>query len=74
MVVSTHSGASNFLESKARRRAGGHLFMSNDATISLNNGAVITVSQTIKAVISSAADAELEALFVNCREAISARR
>ena len=35
------------------------------------NGAVITVAQIIKALMSSAAEAALGALFTNCREAIS---
>ena len=47
--------------------------MSNDDAIPSNNGAILTVSQIIKAVMSSAAEAELGALFINCREAIPAR-
>ena len=47
--------------------------MSNDKAIPSNNGVVLTVSQIIKAVMSSAAEAELGALFINCREAIPAR-
>ena len=35
-----------------------------------NNGYVITMSQIIKAVMSSAAEAELGALFVNVMEAV----
>ena len=73
IVLAAHSDASYLSESKARSRAGGHFFMSNDDAIPSNNGAVLTVSQIIKAVMSSAAEAELGALFVNCREAIPAR-
>ena len=47
--------------------------MSNDKAIPSNNGVVLTVSQIIKAVMSSAAEAKLGALFINCRKAISAR-
>ena len=47
--------------------------MSNDEAIPSNNGAVLTVSQIIKPVMSSAAEAELGALFINCRESIPAR-
>ena len=47
--------------------------MSNDSAIPTNNRAVFTISQIIKEVISSAAEAELGALFINCREAIPAR-
>ena len=47
--------------------------MSNDSPITANNGAVATISQIVKAVMSSAAEAELGALFISCREAIPAR-
>ena len=47
--------------------------MSNDDDIPSNNGAILTVSQIIKAVMSSAAEAKLGALFLNCRDAIPAR-
>ena len=47
--------------------------MSNNSPITANNGAVVTISQIIKAVTSSAAEAELGALFINFREAIPAR-
>ena len=73
MVLVAHSDASYLSESKARSRTGGHFFMSSDDAVRANNGAVITVSQIIKAVMSSAAEAELGALFINCREAIPAR-
>ena len=47
--------------------------MSNDSAIPANNGAVVTISQIIKSVMSSAAEGELGDLFINCREAIPAR-
>ena len=47
--------------------------MSNNDAIISNNGAVLTVSQIIKAVMSSATEAELGSLFINCREEIPAR-
>ena len=43
--------------------------LSNTATPP-NNGAVLTISQIIKAVMLSAAEDKLGALFINCREAI----
>ena len=63
MVRSSHSDASYLSESKARSRDGGHFFMSNNSTITANNGDVVTISQIIKAVMSSAAEAELGDLF-----------
>ena len=47
--------------------------MSNKSSIPAKNGAVVTISQIIKAVMSSVAEAELGDLFINCREAIPAR-
>ncbi len=47
--------------------------MSNDEAIPSNNGAVLMMLQIIKAVMSSAAEAEIGALYINCKEAILAR-
>ena len=47
--------------------------MSSDIAVPENNGAVHNVAQIIKTVMSSAAEAELGALYINCREAIPAR-
>ena len=48
--------------------------MDSDTTYPNNNGAVLTIAQIIKAIMSSAAEAELGALYINCREAIPARQ
>ncbi len=50
-----------------------YFFMSNDDAIPKNNVAILTISQIIKAVMSSAAEAEIGALYINCKEAIPAR-
>jgi hypothetical protein len=47
--------------------------MSNDDAIPSNNGAILTISQIIKLVMSSAAEAKIGVLYVNCIEAIPAR-
>ena len=73
IVLSSHSDASYLSESKARSRAGDHFFMSKNSPIPDNNGAVVIMSHIIKAVMSSAAEAELGALSINCREVIPAR-
>ena len=74
MVLAVHSDASYLSESKARSRAGGHFFCTKDELFPANNGAVLAVSQIIKAVMSSAAEAELDILYINCREAIPAHQ
>jgi len=73
MVLAVHSDASYLSESKARSRAGGHFFCTKDELFPANNGAVLAVSQIIKAVMSSAAEAELGALYINAREAVPMR-
>ncbi len=70
MVLVVHSDASYLSEPKARSQAGGHFFLSLDTENPINNGAVLNITQLIKAVMSSAAEAELGALYINAREAI----
>ena len=73
MKLAIHSDASYLSEPKARSRAGGHMFMAGSEEIPINNGAVLNISQIIKAVMSSAAEAELGALFINAKTAVSMR-
>ena len=47
--------------------------MSDNAENPSNNGAVLNIAQIIKSVVSSAAEAEIEALFINSQQAIPAR-
>jgi hypothetical protein len=54
-------------------RAGGHMFMAGTEDIPINNRAVLNISQIIRAVMSSAAEAELGALFINAKTAVSMR-
>ena len=69
MVLAGHSDAVYLSKNKACIRAGGNFFISNSTAFPPNNGAVFTISKIIKAVISSAAEAELVALFINYKEA-----
>jgi hypothetical protein len=73
MVLVGHSDALYLSKSKARSRASGHFFMSNNSAKPPNNGAIITIAHIIKAVMSLAAEAEVGALYINCREAIPPR-
>jgi hypothetical protein len=73
MVLAGHSDASYLSETNARSRAGEHFFMSNNDAIPSNNGAILMTSQIIKAGMSSAAEAEIGDLYINCREAIPAQ-
>jgi hypothetical protein len=73
MVLTGHSDASHLSETNACSRAGGHFFMSNDEAIPSTNGATLTILQIIKAVMSSMAEAEITALYINCKEATPAQ-
>jgi hypothetical protein len=74
MVLAVHSDAGYLNESKSRSRVGGHFFLSSDIQNPQNNGPVLTIAQIMDAVMSSAAEAELGALFVNAKEAVYLRR
>jgi hypothetical protein len=73
MVLAIHSDASYLSEPKAQSRAGGHYFMSEDVPDPADNGAVHTVAKIIKAVMSSAAEAELGGIFINAKIAVPIR-
>ena len=73
MVLAVHSDASYLSEPKARSRAGGHFFLSNNSAIPPNNGAILNIAHIIKHVMSSATEAELAALYIMAREAVYIR-
>ena len=62
MILAIHSDASYLSKASARSRVGGHFFCSSDVSDPPNNGAVLNISKILKAVMSSAAEAELWAL------------
>ena len=74
MILAAHSDARYHNEPGARSRAGGHFYISNNAELPPNNGSIHNVAQTIKTVMSSAAEAELGVLFINAREAVNIRK
>ena len=74
MILSVHSDASYLSERKSRSRAGGHFYLSTDVPYPPNNGAIENIAKVIDSVVSSAAEAELGALFINAREAVHLRR
>jgi hypothetical protein len=74
MILAIHLDASYLSEPKARSRTGGHFFLSDNDEDPTNNGAVLNVSKVIKAVMSSAVEAELGALFINAKIAVPMRK
>jgi hypothetical protein len=67
MVLAVHSDASYLNEEEARSRAGGHHFLPENVPLPPNNGAIHNVAEIIKGVMSSAAEAELGAMYINAR-------
>lgn len=70
MILAAHGDAGYCDKKNARSRAGGHFFLSNDKIFPPNNSAIQTNAMIIKAVMSSAAEAELGALYLNAKEAV----
>ena len=69
MVLAGHSDATYLNVRKARIRAGAHIIISEDTPVPISNGPVLTVAQIIKFVMSSAAEAKIDGLFI-CAKAM----
>ena len=74
MILTVHSDAGYCNEKNSRSRAGGHFYLSNGEIDAPNNGAILTLATIIKAVMSSAAEAELAAVYLNAKEAVYLRQ
>jgi hypothetical protein len=70
MILHVYSDASYLTEPEARSHAGGHHYLGNlPGKPSLLNGPILNLSQVLKGVMSSAAEAEIGALYLNAKEA-----
>ena len=71
MILNIHSDASYLSETRARSRVAGQYFLGSipkkDQPIALN-GSIFILCGILKFVVASAAEAELGALFLNCKE------
>ncbi len=67
MVLAIHSNASYLSKPVAQSRVGDHFFCSSDVEDPPDNKAVLNISKKLKAVMSSAAEAKLGALYINTR-------
>eukprot|EP00804_Cyclotella_cryptica_P026023 CCRYP_018186-RA/>CCRYP_018186-RA protein AED:0.33 eAED:0.32 QI:0/0/0/1/0/0/4/0/305 len=67
MILGVHSNASYLSQPNARGRAGGHSFLSTNASVPPNNGAILNIAHIIKHVMASATEAELGALYITAR-------
>ena len=73
MVLAAHSDASFLTETGSRSRAGAHIYLTENDPIPRQNGPVHTMSQIIKFVMASAAEAELGALYLTARQMVPLR-
>ena len=74
MILRVHSDASYLTAAKARSRAGGHFYLHNaDIKSSKLNGPILSIGKIMRVVMSSAAEAEVGALFHNCKGAVTIR-
>jgi hypothetical protein len=69
MILHIHSDASYLSESEAKSRAGGFFYMRKTTKNhkKLTNGAIVNISKVLKHVMSSAAEAEIGAVFINAK-------
>jgi hypothetical protein len=70
ILLVVHSDASYLSKALACSQVGGHFFCSKDSKNPHNNGAVHNIFKILKAIMSSAAKAELGALYINTCEAV----
>ena len=68
-TLATHNSAGYLNVPEACSRDLGNFFLSNNTTFPPNNVAILTISQIIKDFMSSASEDELDALYIDAREA-----
>jgi hypothetical protein len=70
MILHIDSDASYLSKNEAKSRAGGFFYMGNNNKNdkNLTNGEILIISKVLKHVMSSAAEAEIGAVFINAKE------
>jgi hypothetical protein len=70
MILYIHSDASYLSEREAKSRSGGLFYMGNSTNKGnkLTNRAILIISTVLKHVMSSGAEAEIGAVFINAKE------
>ncbi len=74
MILCAHANAGFLNKSNSHSRAGVHIFLSEDDPFPQFNGAVLSIAQIIKFVMTSAARSNLAALFITAQEMIPYRQ
>ena len=68
MILVAHADAGFIKESKARRLAGAHIFLSENDPKQKLNGPVLIIAQIIKKLMASAAEAEMAELYITAKK------
>ena len=71
MVLASHFDAAYLNTSKAHSRAGAHIILSENFPVNNINGPVLKIAKIIMFVISLAAEAEPEGLFICAKEMVT---
>lgn len=67
MILHTHSDSSYLSAPRSRSRAGGYMFLGNTNDYTTLNGPIHCEAKIIRNVVTSAAEAEINALFHNAK-------
>ena len=73
MILAAHADAGFLNESRARSRAGAHIFLSENELKPKLNEPILTIAKIIKTVMASAAEEEMAALFITAKKIIPLR-
>ena len=73
MILNAHLDASYLSASHGPSRAGGHFFLGSKDPTTPINGPILALAKILKNVMSSAAEAELGAMFMNAKEGAATR-
>ena len=73
MILVAHADAGFLNESRARIRAGAHMFLSENYPKPKLNGPVLKIAKIIKTVMASADEAEMAALYIKAKKMIPLR-
>ena len=68
MILTAHADAGFLNKSRSRRRAGAHIFLSENEPKPKINGPVLTIAQIIKTVMASSAEVEMVALYITMKK------
>ena len=74
MILCAHSDAGLNNETNGHSRAGAHIFLSDKSPRPPWNGPILSIALLIKFILSSAAEAELGALYTTAKEMIRLRQ